>query len=311
VPSCEGRAPTCGASGASDCCASLPVPGGSFYRGYDVAADGMHATMAYPATISSFHLDAYEVTVARFRQFVAAGMGTQATAPANDAGAHPNLTASGWQSAWNIGLQPDSTSLVAAVDDDCMQGSGAAMVKTWTDAPASNEDRPIVCVDWYEAFAFCIWDGGYLPTVAESMYAASGGTDQRAYPWSQPFGSTAIDPSDASYSDGTDCVGDGLPGCSVTDLVDVGTKPAGDGAWDQSDLAGNASEMVLDWWMGADAFPDPCTDCAQLTDPGAGARITYGGAYDSNVDQQRSAWADFNVGPSARWHNVGFRCARQ
>jgi len=34
--------------------------------------------MSHPATLSDYRLDAYEITVGRFRQFVDAGFGTQA-----------------------------------------------------------------------------------------------------------------------------------------------------------------------------------------------------------------------------------------
>ncbi|WP_437529260.1 SUMF1/EgtB/PvdO family nonheme iron enzyme [Sorangium sp. So ce726] len=46
---------------------------------------------------------------------------------------------------------------------------------TWTDAPAANEDKPIVCATWLELFASCAWYGGRLPTQAEMNYAAAGG----------------------------------------------------------------------------------------------------------------------------------------
>ena len=85
--SCETLAPTCGPMGDAPCCDSPTVVGGTFYRGYDVAADLAYTDMSHPATVSNFRLDTYEVTVGRFRQFVAAGQGTQASPPAAGAGA--------------------------------------------------------------------------------------------------------------------------------------------------------------------------------------------------------------------------------
>ncbi|MGB8294575.1 MAG: SUMF1/EgtB/PvdO family nonheme iron enzyme, partial [Polyangia bacterium] len=101
APSCSGLAATCGPSGNDDCCRSLLVPGGTFYRSYD----GVDYTdKSYPAAVDDFYLDKYEITVGRFRQFVNAGMGTQARPPASGAGANLAITGSGWDSTWNTNL---------------------------------------------------------------------------------------------------------------------------------------------------------------------------------------------------------------
>jgi formylglycine-generating enzyme required for sulfatase activity len=151
--------------------------------------------------------------------------------------------------------------------------------------------------------AFCIWDGGYLPTEAESNYAAAGGGDQRAYPWSIPGDSLVLDGSRASYSDGN-CVGDGKPACTVADLAPVGSKPAGDGRWGQSDLAGNVEEWTLDWF---DSFSSPCVDCANLTP--ASFRVTRGGAFDTQASSMRASSRN-QANPDGRFPEIGVRCAR-
>jgi formylglycine-generating enzyme required for sulfatase activity len=253
--------------------------------------------MNFPATVSTFRLDKYEVTVGRFRAFVQAGMGTQAAPPQAKAGAHASIAGSGWDPSWNPKLVADPQALIAAVKCN-------ATAQTWTDTSGGNEDRPMNCLTWYEAMAFCAWDGGYLPTEAEWNCAATGGDQQRAYPWSNPPGSLTVDGSRASYFDGTNCVGDGMAGCALTDLVPVGTKPDGDGRWGQSDLGGNVAEWMLDWLS---PYPTPCADCASLT--AAADRVTRGGSFGLSaffmrtIDRRPTA-------PMDRSPGIGIRCAR-
>ena len=63
--SCTALTRTCGASQTSACCDSIVVPGGSFYRGYDVAADPLSGDMGAPATLGPFRLDIGEKLLSR------------------------------------------------------------------------------------------------------------------------------------------------------------------------------------------------------------------------------------------------------
>ena len=296
--SCDGLAMTCGPSGNDSCCTSLAVPGGTYFRSYDKAVDGRSGDMSAPATISAFRLDKYEVTVGRFRAFVNAGTATQTSPPVPGAGAHASISASGWDASWNASLAANTTALTAAMK--C-----SATYQTWTDTFGANESRPINCVTWYEAMAFCAWDGGFLPTEAEWNYAATGGDEQRAYPWSSPAGDlTKPDGTHASYYDGTNCVGDGMPGCQVTDLVAVGTKPAGDGRWGQSDLAGNVFEWALDWYA---SYESTCTNCADVST--GSSRVIRGGSFAGDVTYLRAGTRNLGT-PANRYDYLGVRCAR-
>src|SRR5215510_13276013 len=300
-PSCVGQTMTCGPSGNESCCTSLAVPGGRYYRSFDLAGTPMTSgNTNAPATISRFRLDKYEVTVERFRAFVMHGTSTKASPPAIGSGLHPGIPATGWESSWDDSLAADMPTLTAALKCN-------PAFQTWTAAPGPNEHRPINCVTWYEAMAFCAWDGGFLPTEAEWNYAAAGGDAQRVYPWASPASSLQIDGPQASWAmgDGQECLGDGMLECALTDLVEVGTKPAGNGRWGQADLAGNVQEWVLDWYTSD--YSNPCTDCAYLAN--TGYRVMRGGDLFSSQDDVRTGTRARNL-PASRSETTGFRCAR-
>jgi formylglycine-generating enzyme required for sulfatase activity len=294
APSCvgggSGAGNDCGASGTGDCCASLSVPGGMFKRGYDGVTN---TDASSPATVSSFRLDKYEVTVGRFRKFVAAVLGGWLPAPGS--GKHTHLAGGGlnagaeqgWDATWNANLP----GVKAAWD--------AALPCSWTPSPGGSEKRPLSCVRWPLAYAFCIWDGGFLPSEAEWNYAAAGGSEQRVYPWSSPPTATTIDCTYANFFNA------GMP-CAATSSNDVGSEsPKGDGRWGHADLAGNLWEATLD---GFASYPLPCNDCATLV--AAPNRVARGGGFLDSSGGITSSRLAIDPGFAAFDPDVGFRCAR-
>ncbi len=264
-----------GANGTDDCCASPLVEGGTFNR---------ENRATNPATVSNFRLDKYEITVGRFRAFVAAGMGTRANPPASGSGANPRVSGSGWDSAWNTGLSATTADLKAAVQCN-------ATDQTWT---GNDDKRPMNCITWYEAFAFCVWDGARLPTDLEWNYAAAGGSDERAYPW----GSTEPNATLAVYAfDGRSCTG-------IDCVAPVGSTPAGRGKWGQDDLGGSVWEWALDIYA---SYPSRCSDCANVS--GTGDRVIQGGGFTTDYSFLLTSMS-WGMPSVPREDYFGARCAR-
>jgi len=276
-PSCTGLSANCGSTGTESCCTTLAAPGGPFLR---------NNSASYPATVSDTVIDKYEITVGRFRKFVAAYPYT----PPSGAAAHPKIPGSGWSSSFDSALPTSASALTTALK--------CGPFATWTDAVGANENDAINCLDWYTAFAFCAWDGGRLPTDLEWNYVAAGGGEQRVYPWgtTAPGNNTTL----AVYG----CLFVGGAACTVDDVAPVGSASGGDGRWFHADLAGNAEEWTLDY---SGTLPTTCTDCANISS--GSMRLLRGGAFNSGAATLVNSFNEPGD-PTLESAGHGARCAR-
>jgi formylglycine-generating enzyme required for sulfatase activity len=313
TPSCAGGGAGLSNCGPNDesCCISLAVTGGMYFRTYGQSVSaGAAASEADPATISAFRLDKYLVTVGRFRQFAAAWSNGAGYAPPATSGKHAHLNGGrglrnvgddaglayepGWVASDSSSIAPTDLNLACSPDHD----------DTWTASAGSNENLPMNCINWYEAEAFCIWDGGFLPSEAEWEYAAAGGWQQREYPWgsTDPGAGNEYAIYDCDYPDGeTGCV----ESDHVVNVAPVGTATEGVGLWGQLDLAGEVGEWTLDF---QETYQNPCMDCGNLTF--GGVRVVRSGSYRMPADLLISTYRGLGYAASSRLAQVGFRCAR-
>ncbi len=297
-PSCDGLGKICA---GEDCCLSLPVLGGDRQRSCDASCWALCVDAGeqpnFPSTVSSFGLDAFEVTVGRFRRFVSqyASAKPMAGAGRNDR----NTADTGWNADWDALLPADETALRAALQDP---GACEGPI-LWTDAVGGgeipdHEAHPMNCVTWFEAQAFCIWDGGRLPTDAEWDFAAGGGGEHRYYPWSQPADSTEINESRAIFRY------DSNP---PIEPATVGSLVGGRSRWYQFDLAGNVAEWVWDGFRDCYNPPTGCVDCGNP--PNGANRVARGGAFH-NTKGSVSVETRRDPDATERRPWLGFRCVR-
>lgn len=293
--SCDGMTGT--ECQGENCCTVLPVPGGTFPMGRSVSGADAY-DLDYPeeqpehdVTVAGFTMNKYEVTVGRFRTFVGQYDGTP---PMEGAGENPSVAGSGWQSAWNGNLPVSKDALLAKLKCD-------PDLQTWRDDVGSTEQYPMNCVGWYEAFAFCAWEGGRLPTEAEWEYAAAGGEENRLYPWGIDVPTQLL----AVY----DCARGGSMSCSFDDIAAVGSVAAGAGRWGHQDVAGNMGEWGLDWYDEA-WYAGGGASCVNCVNLGSSTyRVYRGSSYNLRGKFLRGA-ARSGATPESRSYDLGLRCVR-
>jgi sulfatase modifying factor 1 len=286
-PSCRGATEFCGRNSES-CCLSLPVAGGSLALPIDAADTRVQVEL------SSFQLDKYEVTVGRFREFLAGYDSWRANGnPAPGAGQHPHAADSGWRAADSASL-PESAQEFERLVRECN-----TIPLSTLDLPNSSSRIPLNCVTWPEAAAFCAWDEARLPTYAEWYHAAAGGALDRVYPWGdEPTPSRLY----ALYG----CtLGLERPECTAAYVLPVGSHPSGAGLFAHEDLAGSMTEWLFDGAL--EPFVDGCVDCVGV--PPSAHRFWKGGSWvDSPSLLQNTYFAI--VEQTLRMPFLGLRCSR-
>lgn len=275
-----------------DCRVVEVVPQRSFCVG--TTADALNATWnASPPicglSLSPFAVDAYEVSVARFRVFNERWLAR--TLPAYMEASFANGV------SLRVPLPPRTYA---------PEWNPSFVNCTWTDTAMGDRERhPINCVGWVLAMYFCAWEGGHLVTSTQFEYLArwhdSMSADGRTYAW----GDSAPDCARTHYGR---CTGDDGLGTRR-----VGSLAAGAVAT-VFDLSGNVADWVADDFATyATLVSNACWTRSSL-DPMCAPTITgehyaRGSNYSNPTDSILRAVFRPGMSSSDAIPGRGFRCA--
>ncbi|MGE3538451.1 MAG: SUMF1/EgtB/PvdO family nonheme iron enzyme [Candidatus Tectimicrobiota bacterium] len=229
--------------------------------------------------LEAFYIDRYEVTNARFRQFVqATGYRTLAE-----------------REGWGWVHAGKAWEKVKGATWETPQGPGSTL--------SGLDQHPVVQVSWEDAMAYCRWADKRLPTEAEWEKAARG-VDGRSYPWGGQLGERTLNLCDRhcamAWKD--DSIDDGH-----VHTAPVGQYSAGKSPYGVYDMAGNVWEWVADWF---DAAYYRAGASRNLQGPATGHLVVIrGGSWFNNAALVRAPQRSME-NPAYRFSNTGLRCAR-
>jgi formylglycine-generating enzyme required for sulfatase activity len=153
---------------------------------------------------------------------------------------------------------------------------------------STKPKQPRVGITWFEAYAYCQWRGGRLPTEAEWEWAARG-PENRTYPWGNTFEAANV----ISKGHGpTAPVGDGI-------------RTSGASWVGALDMIGNVWEWVNSIYM---PYPYNASDGRESVE-GNNQRVLRGGSNTSDEEILHAAVRFQNAHDRCN-PGIGFRCAR-
>jgi len=186
------------------------IPAGEFEMGDD---DFENAKPVHTVYLDAFYIDKYEVTNARYWEFV---KDTDHKEP--EGLIYTN-------SQWQPGLKP------------------------WLDECFNNGNQPVVCIDWEDAMAYAKWAKKRLPTESEWEKSARGGRIGKKFAWGDdwppPKGAgNFADRTAKKNADSVDFINGYDDGHAYT--APVGNFSPND--YGLYDIVGNIWEWCADWY---------------------------------------------------------------
>jgi sulfatase modifying factor 1 len=302
------------------------IPGGTFNMGGDNEQADRDEFPKHRVTVTSFYMDATEVTNKQFKQFVdATGYITTAERkpdwdelkkslppgtpqPPDEVLVAASLVFKVASGPINLNNYSQWWEWVSGADWQHPQGPNSSII--------GKENLAVVQVSWDDAMAYCKWAGKRLPTEAEWEYAARGGLKDEIYPWGSEH-VNAGKPKANTWEGKFPYLNekkDGFDGAAPVKSF----LPNGYGLYD---MAGNVWEWCSDWYKYdyysdlKDKISDNSQGPANSYDPDepfAQKRSLRGGSFLCN-DSYCSGYRvsrRMKSSPDTGLEHTGFRCVR-